>query len=87
MGGVDITSGGAIAVDTEALRAVGERLGGVARMLTDAGDAVRRASGAVRAAPGLGIRVDAGTFAACQEGLDSLAERTTRESAGTRLMA
>ncbi|UWF77483.1 MULTISPECIES: hypothetical protein [Microbacterium] len=83
--GLDIVSGGAIAVDTEALRDVGRRLHGVARMLTDAESAIRRACGIAGGIAAL--RTCEGDLAAGAGRIARLADECAEDAAGTLLMA
>lgn len=84
---IDISSGGAISVDPDALRAVGERLGRVGGMLADAADAVDRASRVMSLAPTVAQRVRTGDLAASGRRIEAIASETSRDGEGTRLMA
>lgn len=86
-GELDITSGGAIAVDSEALREVGRRLGALGRQLADAGEQVRRAYHALVQAPSLQPHVDLPGMWHCADQLERLAAETADDAAGTTLMA
>lgn len=84
---LDIRSGGAIAVDTEALRAVGDRLGGIGRRLEAAASHLRRGEalllGALTDPMLVSISVPTGTASV----LESEAASCAEEGASTRQMA
>lgn len=84
---IDIRSGGAIAVDTEALHSVGERLGGVGRRFEAAASHVRRAEalllGALTDPMVVALSLPTGAAPALENDAASCAE----EAAATRVMA
>ncbi|KJL30242.1 lipase chaperone [Microbacterium oxydans] len=84
---LDIRHGGAIAVDTEALRDVGHRLAMLATGFDDAWAAVRRAHGFIVDAGGFGGAVDLAALAAGGERIGGVCEQTRDAGAGTLLMA
>ncbi|CAH0203327.1 hypothetical protein SRABI76_02073 [Microbacterium oxydans] len=84
---LDIRHGGAIAVDTEALRDVGHRLAMLATRLEDARAAVRRAHGFIVDADGFEGAVDLAALAAGGERIGGVCEQTRDAGAGTLLMA
>ncbi|WP_353112682.1 hypothetical protein [Microbacterium sp.] len=86
-GDLEITSGGAIAVDTGAMREVASRIAGVGRTLTEAADAIRRACEALSTSAALSARVDPGEPAAAIAALGDLAARCDADAHGVRLMA
>lgn len=85
--GVDITHGGAIAVDPEALRAVAEAMGRLAPKFADAAAAVRSAHAFVVGTPSLSSQVDAVALWASGQRADALHEECQTASANTLLMA
>ncbi|MGB3374696.1 MAG: hypothetical protein WBA87_06105 [Microbacterium sp.] len=84
---VTITSGGAISVDSSALRDIAARLGDVTRHLGDAGDQLRRALAELSDAPDVQRRVGDAGISACLECLADLARQIDKASGGTVLMA
>lgn len=85
-GGLDIHHGGAIAVDTAALRDVGTRLAAVGVRFDDARAAIARAHGAVTADPRL-ASVDAVALATSGGCAVALGDECADAAAGTLLMA
>ncbi len=85
-GDLDIHHGGAIAVDTAALRDVGTRLAAVGVRFDDARAAIARAHGAVTADPGL-ASVDAVALATSGGSAVALGDECADAAAGTLLMA
>lgn len=85
-GDLDIHHGGAIAVDTAALRDVGMRLAAVGVRFDDARAAIARAHGAVTADPGL-ASVDAVALATSGGCAVALGDECADAAAGTLLMA
>lgn len=84
---LDITHGGAIAVDTEVLRDVGVRIAVVAERLADTQGSIRRAHGIIVDAPGLGAQLDTVALRASADRVDELQRRCEEASVGTLLMA
>lgn len=84
---LDIRHGGAIAVDTEALRDIGRRLGALTARLDDARTSVARACTLVAAAPHFPWAVDLPRLVAGGQAIGSLARQTAEASTGTLLMA
>ena len=85
-GDLDIHHGGAIAIDTDALRDVGTRLAAVGGRFDDARAAIVRAHGVVTSDPGLAT-VDAVALAAAGGCAAALGAECRDAAAGTRLMA
>jgi hypothetical protein len=85
-GDLDIRHGGAIAVDTDALRDVGTRLAAVGGRFDDARAAVVRAHAVVVEDPGL-TAVDAAALSAAGERAAVLREECADAAEGTLLMA
>ncbi|KJQ52862.1 hypothetical protein [Microbacterium sp. SA39] len=86
-GGLEIDHGGAIAVDTEAMRDVGTRISGVASHLEEARAEIRRAHTAITSTPGFSERVDTAELQACGERVGELRAEVEESSAATLLMA
>ncbi|MGO2684449.1 MAG: hypothetical protein ACTIAA_09510 [Microbacterium sp.] len=86
-GGLDITHGGAIAVDPEALRAVADALVALAPHFEDAAHAVRRAHGSLAAMPTTGAHVDTAALWASVDRTEALHEDCRTAGENTRLMA
>lgn len=86
-GTVDITHGGAIAVDPEALRSVANGLLGIVPTFTAAGAAIRRAHGHVLAVPGVIPRVNMDALWASADRVEALATECQSAAEGTLLMA
>lgn len=84
---LDIRHGGAIVVDTEALRDVGHRLALLAAELDDANAAVARALAAISNAGGYGGEVDLLALAAGGERIGGVRARMRDASTATLLMA
>jgi len=84
---IDVTHGGAIAVDTEALRDVATRLRPVAVRVGDAVDAVHQAHAWIVGAAGLSDRVDTVSLWAVADHLEQLRQRIDEVAYGTVLMA
>lgn len=87
MSGIDITHGGAIAVDPEALRAVAEAMARIAPSLTDAAAAIRSAHGFIVGTPTLSGQVDTVSLWASAERVDVLHDECRTASSNTLLMA
>lgn len=85
-GELDIRHGGAIAVDTDALRDVGRRLAAVGVRFDDARAAITRAHAAVTEDPGL-ASVDSVALAAAGGCAAALGDECADAAAGTLLMA
>ena len=85
-GDLDIHHGGAIAVDTDALRDVGTRLAAVGGRFDDVRAAIARAHTVVVADPGLSA-VDAAALSAAGERAAVLGEECADAATGTLLMA
>lgn len=85
--GVDITHGGAIAVDTEALRGVARGIAALAPLLTDAAAAIQRAHGLIVDVPGAGERVDTVALWGSSERVAALQAECRDAVTGTNLMA
>jgi hypothetical protein len=84
---LDIRHGGAIVVDTEALRDVGHRLALLAAELDDANAAIARALAAISNAGGYGGEVDLLALAAGGERIGGVRARMRDASTATLLMA
>ncbi|MFE6996581.1 hypothetical protein ACFVAE_11530 [Microbacterium sp. NPDC057659] len=84
---LQIFSGGAIAVNTEDMRAVAVQLDAVGSTLGDAVASLHRAWEAVDAAPTLRTRVDAGSFWDCTTRLDRTRDAGQDYASRVRLMA
>lgn len=84
---LDISHGGAIAVDTQVLRDVGVRIGTVASHFADAQASIRRAHGIIVDAPGFSAAVDTVALWASGDGAGQLQGRCEEASVGTLLMA
>jgi hypothetical protein len=85
-GDLDIRHGGAIAVDTDALRDVGSRLAAVGMRFDDAHAAIARAHAVVSADPAL-VTVDAAALSAAGGRAAVLGEECANAATGTLLMA
>lgn len=85
--GIDITHGGAIAVDPEALRAVAEAMGRIAPSLADAAAAIRSAYGFIVGTPNLSGQVDTVSLWASAARVDVLHDECGTASSNTLLMA
>lgn len=84
---LDIRHGGAIAVDTDALRDVGQWLSLLASELADARSAAARAHSLIADAGSFGGQVDLVALSASAERIGALRERADDTSAGILLMA
>lgn len=84
---VDITHGGAIAVDTEALRDVAARLDPIATRVGEAADAVHQAHRWIVAGTGLSDAVDIVALWSTADSLAAFRARIDEVAAGTALMA
>lgn len=84
---VTITSGGAIAVDSSALRDIAGRLGHASRQLTDAGDHLGGARAELAEAPDVERRVGDAGIPACIARLTELSRQIDEASKGTVMMA
>lgn len=85
--GLDITHGGAIAVDPEALRAVADALIALAPGFGEAASAVRRAHQALESLPAEAGRVDTAALWASGDRAAALREECRAAGESTRLMA
>ncbi|MDQ0643318.1 hypothetical protein [Microbacterium murale] len=85
--GVDITHGGAISVDPEALRAVAESMSRIAPTLADAAAAIRSAHAFIVATPKLSGHVDTVALWASGQRIDVLHDECRTASVNTLLMA
>lgn len=86
-GELEIDHGGAIAVDTDAMRDVGSRMTGVAVSLEEARGAIDRVCAIIAVTPGFGERVDAPALRASGERVSELQQEVEEASVGTLLMA
>lgn len=86
-GEVDITHGGAIAVDPDALRAVASGMSNLAPQFGEAGDAMRRAYRIIVDTPGLSEHVDTVALRAGGDRADALQAECEEAANGTSLMA
>lgn len=86
-GDIDITSGGAISVDPDALRAVADGMGRIAPMFADAATSLRSAQGCIVATPELSAHVDTVSLWASAQRADVLSDECGTASANTLLMA
>ncbi|MFJ4045975.1 hypothetical protein ACIPV2_09555 [Microbacterium sp. NPDC089987] len=84
---LQITGGGAIAVDPEQMRAVSDRMAAVAARLTDAGESVRRAHGSLIAAWSTATRIELWALWATAQRLADEGEALASDAAGTAIMA
>lgn len=85
--GVDITHGGAISVDPEALRAVADAMGRLAPKFADAAAAIRNAHAFIVATPKLSAQVDTVALWASGQRADVLHDECHTASVNTLLMA
>ncbi|WP_309066052.1 hypothetical protein [Microbacterium sp.] len=86
-GELEITSGGAIAVDSGVVRDIGRRMEAVGRQLEEAADLLRRAGHAVGQTSTVARRVDTGALAACAGRLSERAAEVADNARGTAVMA
>lgn len=86
-GSVDITHGGAIAVDPEALRSVASALIAIAPTFALACSTIRRAYGHVLGVPGIIGRVDMGALWASGDRADAMSHECRSAAQNTFLMA
>lgn len=84
---LDISHGGAIAVDTEALRDVGARIAAVAERFAGTQASIRRAHGIIVDAPGFSARFDTVALWASGDRAGELQGRCEEAGVGTLLMA
>jgi len=84
---VTITSGGAISVDSSALRGIAARLGGVTRQLGEARDHLVRARAELSGAPDVERRVGDAGISACIERVAELGRQVDKACDGTVMMA
>lgn len=84
---VDITHGGAIAVDSGALGMVAAAMSVVTRSLADAADAIRRAYGCIIDAPALTAKIDTVALWASAQRIDVLHDECRSAASNTLLMA
>lgn len=85
--GVDITHGGAIAVDPDALRAVANSMSRLAPRMADAASAIRNAHRIIINTPGFSSRVDTVALSASSTRADALHDECQTAAANTVLMA
>lgn len=86
-GELEITGGGAIAVDPEQMRAVAERMSAVAARLADAGESIRRAHHTLSAAWSAAARLDLAALGATARALTDGGEELKSDAVGTGIMA
>lgn len=86
-GELEITGGGAIAVDSEQMRAVSERMAAAAARLADAGESVRRAHQTLSATWSAETRVDRSALWAGAQALSDEADALSSDAVGTAIMA
>lgn len=86
-GDLNITSGGAVSVDSEAFRAIGDRLSRAADTVRDAGEKARRASRLLALRPSLPGLIDPWEIGACGDRLERIADEMRQDAAGMRMMA
>lgn len=86
-GELEIDHGGAIAVDTEAMRDLAARMSGVGSRFGEARAAVARAHALISSTPGFAERVDTVALGATGERLGELLSDIEEASVGTLLMA
>ncbi|UNK70981.1 hypothetical protein [Microbacterium sp. H1-D42] len=84
---LNITSGGAISVDSSMVREIGRRLGQVSAHLEDASHLVRRAGATCAQVPALAATVGTGAMVACAQRLASMADETRSDVHGVEVMA
>ncbi|MGO2746957.1 hypothetical protein [Microbacterium sp.] len=84
---LEITHGGAIAVDSDALRGVADALAVLAPRFADAASAIRRAHGCLLALPMASMRVDTVALWGSVDRVDALHEECRVAGENTRLMA
>ena len=84
---VEITGGGAIAVDPDEMRAVADRMAATAARLSAAADDLRRAHHALSSTWSAGGRVDAGGLAATAHRTAEDADELAGDARGTAIMA
>lgn len=87
MSGLTIDHGGAIAVDSDALRDVGRRIDGVASRYEDVRSAIMRAYRAILDAPGFSAQVDTVELWAAWQRVARLHEECQETASSTLLMA
>ncbi|MGF2949596.1 hypothetical protein [Microbacterium alcoholitolerans] len=85
--GLDITSGGAISVDSSMVRDIGRRLGQVARRLQDAADLVHRAAATCAQTPDIARMVGTGGMTGCAHRLTAMADEARDDANGVEMMA
>lgn len=86
-GDLNITSGGAVSVDSEAFRAIGDRLSRAADTVRDAGEKARRASRLLALRPSLPGLIDPWEIGGCGDRLERIADEMRQDAAGMRMMA
>lgn len=86
-GELEITSGGAISVDPDQMRAVADRMSAVAARLTDAGECVRRAHHTLSSTESGHALLDLSGLWAGGQSLADQADELTSDAVGTGLMA
>lgn len=86
-GELEITSGGAISVDPEQMRAVADRMSAAAARLADAGESVRRAHQTLSSAGSGSVHVDLSALWGAAEALSDHADALASDAVGTGIMA
>src|SRR5690606_11828055 len=79
-GDLNITSGGAVSVDSEAFRAIGDRLSRAADTVHDAGEKARRASRLLALRPSLPGLIDPWEIGACGDRLVRIADEMREDA-------
>lgn len=87
MSELEIDHGGAIAVDTEAMRDVGSRIAGVGVSFEEARAAIERACAIIAVTPGFSEQVDTAALRVSGERVRELQSEVEEASVGTLLMA
>ncbi|MGW9627419.1 hypothetical protein [Microbacterium sp. NPDC055521] len=86
-GDVQITGGGAIAVEPEQMRTVSDRMAAVAARLTDAGESLRRAHRSLATTGNAAARMDLSALGGTAQRLAEEGEALASDAAGTAIMA
>lgn len=86
MSDLEITHGGVVAVDPDALRHVADALAGLAPNYADAASAVRRAHDSLHSVP-MAVRIDASALWASADRTEKMNEECRTAAENTRLMA
>lgn len=85
--GLDITSGGAISVDSSMVRDIGRRLGQIAVRLHEAADLVQRAAATCAQTPDIARMVGTGGMTGCAHRLVGMADEARDDANGVEVMA